>query len=83
MYALDPENAEGFFFSWAQGFMSGLNAASLQSQGQSRDLSSMPPEEQERFIRDYCNDHPLASYVTVVVQLYHRFRTSAPIATHE
>jgi hypothetical protein len=54
-----------------EGFMSGLNAAALEKyDGTSRDLSSISNEEQQQRLRLYCNEHPLAVYVSAVYDLY-------------
>ncbi len=66
-YQEDPAN-EHTFFTWAQGFMSGMNAAG--GFGYVRDLGSKPVADQEEYIRKYCDDHPLATYAIAVSKLY-------------
>jgi hypothetical protein len=53
-----PDNAELVFFSWAQGFMSGLNMAAMASQKQTRDLAGIAVD-QKRALRSYCANNPL------------------------
>ena len=66
------------FFHWAQGFMSGLNASDARVSGRARDLSSMAPEDQQRFLRNYCKEHPLANYIQGVLELYSQLKTAKP-----
>jgi hypothetical protein len=67
-YQKDPSNFEMFYFSWAQGWMSGFNIV-----GNVRDLNSIELDAQERYIRIFCNEHPLDNYQSVVIALYFRF----------
>jgi hypothetical protein len=65
------------FFSWAQGFFTGLNTVPIMTKyGRPRDLSSIPVEQQQRFLRDYCDKHPQASYMEGVTLLYNMFEFS-------
>jgi hypothetical protein len=66
------------FFHWAQGFMSGLNASDARASGRARDLSSMTPEDQQRFLRNYCKEHPLADYLQGVLELYSQLKFAKP-----
>jgi len=45
------------FLSWAQGYMSGLNAADMRSGGHGRDLASISTEDEQQFLHDYCQEH--------------------------
>jgi len=47
--------------SWAQGYMSGMNMASLAHGDISKNMGAMAIDEQERTLRKYCNDHPLTT----------------------
>jgi hypothetical protein len=67
-YQRDPTLRGNFYFFWAQGWMSGFNASKVVKE--MRDLNSMEVGEQERFIRNYCNDHPLKDYKDAVLSLY-------------
>jgi hypothetical protein len=60
------------YFSWAQGWLSGLNSAEGAKTGRKRvlvDLLSTPVETQMLIIRQYCNAHPLAQYTQAVAYL--------------
>ena len=78
-YQADPTSFELYYFTWAQGFMSGLNSMSLLEHGTSRDLESMPTENQQQQLRDYCNAHPLAPYDQGVMHLYFQLPFSKPV----
>jgi len=67
-YQKFPQVAENDFFSWAQGFMSGLNMAL--STGERKNLAGKPIEEEQSILRQYCNDHPLDDFYRAVYNLY-------------
>ena len=67
----DPKN-ESLFFSWALGFMSGLNTDLLQH-GETN-LNGLPIKTQKQAIKTYCSDHPRAAYFEAVFALYNRMR---------
>lgn len=75
-YQGDPETVELAFYSWAQGYMSGLNIVALANQGRSgtTDLGAMPVEKQRSFLRSYCDKHPLADYMQAVHELFKTMR---------
>ena len=79
MYRGDPSFAEDHLFTWAQGFMSGLNFQTMQQTGITMNLHSMLTEEQKQAIRAYCNDHPLANYIQAVLELYARLSPNKPV----
>jgi hypothetical protein len=56
-----PEN-ETLFFSWALGFMSGLNTDLLPNRA--TDLHGLPMETQKEAIRTYCHAHPRAPRIS-------------------
>ena len=68
----DPKNAENLFFSWALGFMSGLNTQLLEH-GET-DLNGLPMDKQKEFIRAECKAHPQAAYFAAVFDLYNHMR---------
>jgi hypothetical protein len=70
LYAQNPQIWENTYFSWAQGFMSGLNSALLKANGTSRNMNVITTDAQERRIRFYCNAHPLAMYEQAVFDLF-------------
>ncbi|MDP2409619.1 MAG: hypothetical protein Q8M26_04960 [Pseudolabrys sp.] len=57
------------FFSWAQGFMSGVNAYSAVAMQTYKDLSARGVKEQEGFFLDYCKKHPRDRYMDAVAAL--------------
>jgi hypothetical protein len=63
---------ETLFFSWALGFMSGLNTELLQH-GETN-LNGLPIGAQKEFIRSYCKDHPKAPYFEAVFKLFDKMR---------
>jgi hypothetical protein len=65
---------EAYYFAWAQGFFSGANAHAIANKGTTRDLSSMSINQQQQFLRDYCNKYPLADYMAGVLDLYLQFK---------
>jgi hypothetical protein len=77
MYQGDPDNAELVFFSWAQGFMSGLNMAAMASQKQTRDLAGIAVD-QKRALRSYCANNPLKNYMDGVIEFYGRLNFFPP-----
>jgi hypothetical protein len=68
-YKEDPDLAETVYFSWAQGFMSGWNYDLLNSKQPIYDLSSQTMQQQQFFIRNYCNQHPLATFSEAVFEI--------------
>ena len=65
---------EEIYFQWAQGFMTALNAAFIADNKAARDLNSYPTLDQMAAIRQYCNDHPLATYQDAVMDLLHHLK---------
>ena len=57
-YAKNPVKFEFTYFDWAQGFMSGLNAASDAYSGTYRNLASFTIDEQMARLRAYVITHP-------------------------
>jgi hypothetical protein len=64
MYQADPKGAEVAFSSWAQGFMTGYNFA--QEDNTYRDLGARTFAQMQSDIRQYCDRHPLGSYLDAV-----------------
>ena len=60
------------FFSWAQGFMSGLNT-DLLKRGET-DLNGLPLDAQKQFVSSYCKEHPRAPYFEAVFKLFDKMR---------
>jgi hypothetical protein len=63
-YKEDPGHFGDLFFAWAQGFLSGLASAGLRV-----DVTLKNIDEQESFLRDYCDEHPLERYMDAVIAL--------------
>jgi hypothetical protein len=57
-YGQNPSATELVYFSWAQGFMTGRNVGALAGHGNAKGLDSIPFDDQQRAVRDYCNGHP-------------------------
>jgi len=55
---------------WAQGYMSGLNIASIKNGEGARDLSAISKTNQMSTIRMYCDSHPLLNYFLGVGEAY-------------
>jgi hypothetical protein len=64
-----------FYFSWAQGFMSGLNTPLLMSGMKGTNLEGRTLEDQLSFVDRYCDQRPLAMYVNAVMSLYDNMRS--------
>jgi len=69
-YKINPKLADDLYFSWAQGFLSGINYKSIVVNGDSRDLSSIDIEQQMTHVRKYCDERPLADFIDAVMDLY-------------
>jgi hypothetical protein len=68
-YRVDPEQTDRVFQAWAMGYMSGINVrAEARSEG-IYDLSAITPDQIKRYLRQYCDAHPLADYVDGVSEL--------------
>jgi hypothetical protein len=66
-----PED-ENLLFSWAQGFMSGLNTDLLEH-GET-DLNGLPLEAQKQFVKSYCKERPRSPYFEAVFKLFDKMR---------
>jgi hypothetical protein len=69
-------NTENTYFDWAEGFISGMNWADAINDHTAKNIMALSVADQKQVIRDYCNEHPLASYVEAVLDLYNRLPTS-------
>jgi hypothetical protein len=63
----DP-SLETLWFSWAQGFMSGMNIARLNDVEGAFD--KIPMEEQKARLRTFCEANPSRKYSDGVLELY-------------
>jgi hypothetical protein len=77
-YRGSREVVELVYFSWAQGFMAGLNATDTKATGRARDISSMVTVEQKGYLRSYCDAHPLSEYMHAVWDLYMQLKVARP-----
>jgi hypothetical protein len=69
LYQGSPEYTELTFFSWGQGYMSGLNISAMGQGFLARDLAG-DLAQQKQDIRRYCANNPLKNYVDAVFDLY-------------
>jgi hypothetical protein len=69
-YRAAPEHADLAYMSWAQGFMSGWNFALIDSKNTYRNLDALTFDAQATHLRQFCNNHPLASFVQAVIDLF-------------
>jgi hypothetical protein len=68
-YQINPTNAETIYNNWALGLLSGMNAVNDVTGNPRRDLEAMSFEDKKRFMRDYCDAHPLQLYMQGVLEL--------------
>jgi hypothetical protein len=61
---------ENYYFTWAQGYMTAMNIGISIQKHQFRDLASRPVNDEKTSIRLYCNNHPLAEYLSAIMDLY-------------
>jgi len=59
-YRREPSVAEALYFSWALGYLSAFNL--YIDKVLSVDLAAMSVEEQQRYLREYCDKNPLKTY---------------------
>lgn len=70
-YRVDPELVGTLYFTWAQGFMSGLNLMQLTLERPMRDLSAVSGPDQQMLIQSACNKRPLSLVAEVVQDYFH------------
>ena len=68
-YRVNLVRTEEAYFAWGQGYMSAFNTMLSGAGNQMWDLLSMPVDDQKRFMRTFCDDHPDAPYVTGILQM--------------
>jgi hypothetical protein len=69
-YKANPEPAEAMYFSWAAGFMTGMNLTAAMFNNNMRNLGAMAFEEKQLFMRQFCDQNPLKTYQDGVFKLY-------------
>jgi len=77
-YRRSPAQSELLSYSWAQGFMSGLNLMQMLLKRPTHDLNAWSTSDQESHIRGYCNDNPLAYYSDAVQALFEKLPEIPP-----
>ena len=68
-YRVDPELTDRVFQAWAMGYMSGINISAVARSEGIYDLNAITPDQIKRYLRQYCDGHPLADYVDGVSEL--------------
>ena len=68
-YRTHPDQTDEAFVSWTQGYVSGINTIHETQTGYFFDLNAKTPDEMKSFLRQYCNEHPLANYADGVMAL--------------
>ena len=77
-FQADPDLTETMYFSWATGFMTGMNLAAAASNNKIRNLGATSMEEKQRVMRRFCDQHPLKAYKDGVLELYFALPVSQP-----
>ena len=77
-YKDKPKTADMTYFSWAQGYMSGVNLAAGINNKDYRpaNLNAMTVAAQQRFIRDFCDRNPLKDFREAVDTLLGNIRST-------
>jgi hypothetical protein len=68
------------FFTWAQGYLTGLNVHMELSGLPFTDYKAITTDEENRRIMAYCDKHPLALYMTAVENLFAEMRREQGLA---
>jgi hypothetical protein len=68
-YRRNPDQVDGSYLHWVMGYMSGINLMILMKEDLYFDLHAKTPDEMMRYLRLYCNEHPLAKYTEGVMEL--------------
>lgn len=68
-YKQAPQETEDYFFAWAQGYLSGVNQASILVK---KNVRGLRLEQQKQHIRSYCDQHPLANLIYAAHDLWER-----------
>jgi len=62
--------AEVKYFSWVQGFMSGMNSLLNSAKAPTRDLRAHTVKNEMEQVREYCDAHPLQVFEAAALDLY-------------
>jgi hypothetical protein len=68
-YRKNPEIWEISYFTWAQGYMSGLNISAMGAGNRPRDLAGDYSAQKQK-IRSFCDQSPLKSYMSAIIDLW-------------
>ena len=60
------------YFSWAQGYISGLNMGSMKENFGAIDMGSMATADQRKFLADYCRSNGSREFIEAVDELSKR-----------
>jgi len=77
-YRKAPDEMETVYYSWAQGFMSGMNFVARAYRGQTRDLGSIPLPQQMQDLLTFCSGNPIEPYELGVLLLYNKLKVVPP-----
>lgn len=71
-YIANPVLAEGVYFAWAEGYMSGLNLVAAAGKNPAREFKGgeASMSEYQSFLRTYCDQHPSVRYLQGVTALW-------------
>lgn len=73
---LSNQEAEYYYFAWAQGFMSGALIRAPAGHDEGLDLTppAVPLQTQVKLLRTFCANNPDSDYMDAVRALYRRLR---------
>ena len=76
-YSDAQAEVKGEFFTWAQGYMSGVNAVSviIEKSLVFKNLRGRSVEEEKRLIGYWCGTHPASDFADAALQLYRALPT--------
>ena len=76
-YKLAPQETDRLFYTWAQGFMSGMNFQARTRGEAWRNIGVSDSTSQMFKLRSYCSDNPLKRYLNAVWTFYLSLPTMA------
>jgi hypothetical protein len=74
-YKAQPALAETVYFTWAEGFMSGLSFMATAADIPPLDLKKIDADSAKTDIKSYCNAFPQAPYYDAIIPIYNRLPT--------
>jgi hypothetical protein len=84
-YVAHPDVTEDLYFTWAQGFMTGLNFMATVVKLPAREIRGENMDSMKSYhsyIRTYCDSHPLAGYLEAVSSLWRSLPSIPPPKTN-